>query len=512
MRYHHHFFAVLACLASIAAPSFAVILAPTDLPGVRLWLDGNDVDGDGVAEGAGETYTTTWVDKSGLSNNFTAPGVAPTRSLGAQGGKDVFSFNGSTQYFAGPAVLTGGDDTYTYFAVFNSNTASGFRSVYEQAGPGGSARSAILQENGTNLYGFNGESNDRHNLVPLNVGSTHVMAMMVDNALNPNNIRVVDNGVSYAGTTSNPAALNVGTAGATVGRKQQVNGEYWSGTIAEIIVYDRVLTGMEQSDVSAYLAGKWAVAAAPSGFDALKHRWSFNDGTANDSIGTAHGTLFNGASIAGGQLVLDGINDYVRTSPINSTITNKTLVAWLTLDNLTQRSGGVLTLENPAGADVFDSIVYGERTANQWMAGSNGFARSDGVNNGGALEGSLSEVMIAISYRPGGGIDIYRNGVLYATYNTGGPISYGGGVADVLMGLRHEDISGGVGTAGGTDQFLAGLINEARIYGDALSADQIAQLFALGPDRLQAQVIPEPATAGLLTLAGLAMLRRRRAA
>jgi rhamnogalacturonan endolyase len=36
----------------------------------------------------------------------------------------------------------------------------------------------------------------------------------------------------------------------------------------------------------------------------LSHLYTFNDGLANDWIGTAHGTLFNGATVAGGQLVL----------------------------------------------------------------------------------------------------------------------------------------------------------------------------------------------------------------
>src|SRR5262245_51373666 len=53
---------------------------------------------------------------------------------------------------------------------------------------------------------------------------------------------------------------------------------------------------------------------------ALIHQWTFNDGSANDSVGTANGTLFNGANIvqSGGQgyLSLDGVDDYMRTSPV----------------------------------------------------------------------------------------------------------------------------------------------------------------------------------------------------
>jgi hypothetical protein len=46
----------------------------------------------------------------------------------------------------------------------------------------------------------------------------------------------------------------------------------------------------------------------------ITHRYSFNDGTANDSIGGANGVLVNGASISSGRLVL--ANNGLNTSPV----------------------------------------------------------------------------------------------------------------------------------------------------------------------------------------------------
>jgi hypothetical protein len=114
----------------------------------------------------------------------------------------------------------------------------------------------------------------------------------------------------------------------------------------------------------------------------LLHLWSFNDGTPRDSIGLADGLLRNGATIDQGRLVLDGINDYLVSAPIRTNVSVRTLVVWVSLDNLTQQAGSALTLENPAGTDVFDGIIYAERVQNQWMNGSSFFSRSVGDNGG----------------------------------------------------------------------------------------------------------------------------------
>lgn len=46
----------------------------------------------------------------------------------------------------------------------------------------------------------------------------------------------------------------------------------------------------------------------------LIHQYTFDDGTADDSIGNIDGTLVGGASISGGILMLDGTDDYVQLS------------------------------------------------------------------------------------------------------------------------------------------------------------------------------------------------------
>lgn len=224
------------------------------------------------------------------------------------------------------------------------------------------------------------------------------------------------------------------------------------------------------------------VATAGFAHAGLVHQWTFNDGTANDSVGTNHGTLYNGATVSGGQLRLDGVNDYFRTIPLTQTLSNRTLMVWVTLSNLTQQGGSALTLEDPTGFDVFDGIVYGEQVTNRWINGSDNGGRwnSEAGTAASPEETSLGKVWIAIVYgAPASSADnikIYRNGVLAADYVSGPRATYAAGVADVVIGVRHADLIGGTGTAEGFDQFLAGSIDEARIYDTALTSSQIADI------------------------------------
>jgi hypothetical protein len=211
----------------------------------------------------------------------------------------------------------------------------------------------------------------------------------------------------------------------------------------------------------------------------LVHRWSFN-GTANDSVGTAHGTLYGTATIVDNRLRLSGSSEDNRMEATlgNALGPNKTLVAWFTLTNAGDNSpdGGPLSVGNTDSP--FDAIVYGERTAGQWMNGSEGWYRTP-ANNGGALE-TLSEpipIMMAITYDSSAvnKIKLYRNGVLYAEHNQGSLISHAAGVK-VLIGPRNW--------TGWPDGYMNGYIDEARIYDKALTASEIAALYALGPDLL----------------------------
>jgi sucrose-6-phosphate hydrolase SacC (GH32 family) len=160
-------------------------------------------------------------------------------------------------------------------------------------------------------------------------------------------------------------------------------------------------------------------------------------------------------------------------------IGDKTLVAWATPANLTQRGGSVLTIEKSGG--VFDAIVFGEIAAGKWMAGSNGFSRTqkDQASSPAETADPQTLVQLAIVYQ-GQQITIYRNGRQYADYTVKGSERFSGdGLA--LLGLRHLD-------ANPDNRFFTGSIDDARIYGVSLTAEQIG---ALRPNQLS-EAEPRP--------------------
>jgi len=148
-------------------------------------------------------------------------------------------------------------------------------------------------------------------------------------------------------------------------------------------------------------------------------------------------------------------------------IRDKTLVAWVTPANLTQRGGSVLTIEKTGG--VFDAIVFGEITPAKWMPGSDGFRRTKREQEDFPIETADTNalVQIAIVYQ-GKQITLYRNGSQRASYTAESSERFGSD-SKVLMGLRHID-------SGPNDRFFVGSIDDARIYGVALDAAQIAAL------------------------------------
>jgi hypothetical protein len=192
--------------------------------------------------------------------------------------------------------------------------------------------------------------------------------------------------------------------------------------------------------------------------------WDFRNGL-QDQLGTLHLQAQGEVKMTGEGAVLAG-KGFLRSAPLNLDLREKTLEAWVRLDNLTQRGGGVMSVQTPDGA-VFDAVVFGEREPARWMAGSEFFKRTRPF--GGAEERvERNEVVhLAITYASDGQVTAYRNGQPYGKpYRAEGPTTFQGGKANVVFGCRHEP-SGG-------NKMLSGTLVQARLHGRALGAAEVA--------------------------------------
>ena len=208
--------------------------------------------------------------------------------------------------------------------------------------------------------------------------------------------------------------------------------------------------------------------------------WEF-EGNLEDALGVLHGTAQGSAKIENGTLVLDGRDSFVATGPLERALREKTLEAWVQLDGLDQAGGGVLSVQTTDGV-VFDAIVFGEREPLRWMAGSNNFLRSAPFQGTDEADAGGQFVHVALVYGADGTISAYREGQPYGQPTRPGDLQvYAAKTAQVLFGLRH-------GPPGG-NRLLRGRIERARLYDQALTADQVAaSAFAGG-----SSVVPLPA-------------------
>ncbi|OWK46549.1 DUF1553 domain-containing protein [Fimbriiglobus ruber] len=177
-------------------------------------------------------------------------------------------------------------------------------------------------------------------------------------------------------------------------------------------------------------------------------------------------TLAGAAAYTPAGLKLDGKTAVARSTPLPHDLREKTLEAWVRLDNLNQRGGAAISLETPDGL-TFDAIVFGEQEPRRWMAGSNFFLRTSSFKGDNEPDADHEPVHLAMTYAVDGTITGYRSGKPYGvSYKSSGPQVFKAGQYIVTLGLRHDPFD--------AKKLLAGTILAARVYDRALTAKEVA--------------------------------------
>ncbi|MCX6858386.1 MAG: DUF1553 domain-containing protein, partial [Verrucomicrobia bacterium] len=204
---------------------------------------------------------------------------------------------------------------------------------------------------------------------------------------------------------------------------------------------------------------------APTDLPEALTEWTF-DKDLSDTKGRMNLELVGAARIENGALILDG-KSMAKSGSLPKKLTAKTLEAWVMLDNLTQQGGGVLTVQEKNGG-IFDSLVFGEKQAAHWVAGSDHFNRSELFEGPAETEAATRPVHIAVVYQPDGTISGYRDGKPYGiTYRKAPAAVFETDTSQVLLGCRHGSPTGNKG--------LAARIFRARLYDRALTPEEVAK-------------------------------------
>jgi Concanavalin A-like lectin/glucanases superfamily/Bacterial Ig-like domain (group 2) len=259
-----------------------------------------------------------------------------------------------------------------------------------------------------------------------------------------------------------------------------------------------VATGSAQIIATyAGLSATNTITVTPPPATALLHRYSFNETTGTDvadSVGTANGTILgNGAFFDAGQLNLPGgtsstadptsIAGYVDLpNYLISPLVNVTYDTWATW----QGAGNWQRIFDFGTSNAGEGSSSGEGgymflNAQPWRFAvrdipSNGEPVS--LNPGGAMP-VATEFHTTVTYNFTENVSrFYTNGVLAAT-----------GPASVQMNTIN-DVNNWLGRSQWGDPMFQGSLNEIRIYEGALTAAQVADADAAGPNALPALTVP----------------------
>ena len=193
--------------------------------------------------------------------------------------------------------------------------------------------------------------------------------------------------------------------------------------------------------------------------------WDFTKDL-HDQIGDMHVKLVGPAKRLSEGLVVDGAS-FAISSPLAQDVFEKTLEVRVRLQTLQQSGGGAISLQTADG-HTFDAIVFGELEAARWMPGSNGFQRTLSFRATAEDHADKEPVVMTQVHQADGTIVAYRNGLPYGSpIRKDAAVKYEAGKAQVLFGLRH-------GTDIGGNRSLKGTIVSAKLYGKALSPEEVA--------------------------------------
>ncbi|WP_428305734.1 LamG domain-containing protein [Lacipirellula sp.] len=275
-------------------------------------------------------------------------------------------------------------------------------------------------------------------------------------------------------------------------------------------------------------AGTLAVFAA-SAEAGLVHKYTFNNGNANDSVGTANGEVIDRTGISS---YTGGALDLTRNNNANS---NQDFSLPTTVGAYVDLPNGVFSSAMTSGAGAATLEIWATPQENRNWARLVDFGTSNGGENTSGGAGASAYVLMtaqqsingqaSASVHSSGGVENFAhsgaplatgvkshmvavfdhtnitagpNGTLTLYVNNGTPVT-----AAIPTGIdltQLNDNNNWLGRAQWPDPLFDGLIDEFRIYDNALTAAQVAASFAAGPEPAPVPVLTVNRSTGVISL------------
>ncbi len=243
----------------------AQISAPTEISGLRLWVDAKDVNGNGTNPVNGARLTR-WSDKSGTGNHLTASGtLRPSfETSGFGSGLPSIRFT-IGQKLAGPNLFgstTNQAHTTIFFVHANATQTENFviNLNGDNSGSGINDRFSFHMPWSDNNYYYDAGGccgTTRQQGPYPNAASAITQVTAVNSTDVVSGFSTARQLIRFQGNAANEDTTGVAprvTGGMRVG---STSGQPYDGRFAEIIVYHRALSLYEMMLVECYLHTKW---------------------------------------------------------------------------------------------------------------------------------------------------------------------------------------------------------------------------------------------------------------
>jgi len=248
----------------IAGTTMAAPITPPPVSGYSLWLDGKDAS---AFTFSSSNVVSSWVDKSGNSNNFSQSTVANQPTRGTNG---LVSFDGSNDRLVAATKFmdnmhNGGSNTF--FMVFNATSNGG---TFLDNGAAGSATVGfdLYNSSATNfgIYVSRGVAGTSAVSAANNTRQANGTLGLATIRLDADNATAANRAYFYSNAGAAQQTNSLGNSPSTATSTylpslaaDGTNGDFLTGSIGEIIWYTSDLSTTDRELVRDYLITKWGI-------------------------------------------------------------------------------------------------------------------------------------------------------------------------------------------------------------------------------------------------------------